>query len=287
MKDLKDRVVVITGAASGIGRALALQFYAAGCRLALADINLRALQQLAQSLPPGPKVTIEALNVSDREAMYVYAEQVMQDHGQVDILINNAGVTVVDSAETTSYADFEWLMGINFWGVVYGCRAFLPYLKQSPDGCLVNISSIFGLIGFPTQAAYNASKFAVKGFTESLNQELRLENARLRAVSVHPGGINTNITRSARFGSQARWMGSPQEVQDMFYSKLARTSPDQAAATIIRGISARRTRILIGADAHFVDWMQRLLPSGYQAVNTLCHRWLARSRTKETKDQPD
>lgn len=276
MKNLQGRVAVVTGAASGIGRALARGLFAEGCHLALSDIDSEGLAALGQELSaPNRRVSLHALDVADRAAVHAYAELVMREHGGVDLVINNAGVTVIDSAETTSYEDFDWVMGINFWGVVHGSRAFLPYLKLAPEGCLVNISSIFGLVGFPGQAAYNASKFAVRGFTESLNQELRLTGQKLRAISVHPGGIDTNIARAARFTSSVKWIGKQDEVIKRFSSQLARTSPEQAAARIIKGIKGKEFRILIGADAYATDLLQRLLPRGYQGVANYLHRKLA------------
>lgn len=282
MLELKDRVVVITGAASGIGRALALRFFAEGCHLALSDLRLESLRALETELKGPQRVSYHALDVSRREDVEAYAAQIHQLHGRVDVVVNNAGVTVIDTVEGTSYADFEWLMSINFWGVVYGSRAFLPYLRQAPAGRLVNISSIFGLIAFPGQAAYNAAKFAVKGFTESLNQELIIEGAAVRAIPVHPGGIATHIADNARFGAPAPWSGSRQEVIQTFNDKLARTSPAQAAEVIVQGLRRHRRRILIGADAHLVDWIQRCLPTLYQSIVCRGHRRLARKTRSES-----
>lgn len=273
---LQNKVVVITGAASGIGRALAQRLAAEGCQLALADVQIQPLEALVASLEA--QATAYALDVSQRAAVEAFAARVQADFGRVDVVINNAGVTVVDSVEQLSYADFEWLMNINFWGVVYGSKAFLPLLKQAPVGRLVNVSSVFGLIAFPGQAAYNASKFAVKGFTESLNQELRLEGSRLRAIAVHPGGIATNIARSARFGATVAWSGEAQEVIDTFQQKLARTRPEQAAETIVRGLRRDARRILIGPDAWLIDALQRTLPVRYQDLVCWGQRRLAAGR---------
>jgi short-subunit dehydrogenase len=163
-----------------------------------------------------------------------------------------------------SYADLEWLFGINFWGVVHGTKAFLPHLKQSGQGHVVNVSSVFGLIAVPGQGAYNAAKFAVRGFTECLRQELELEGVNVSATCVHPGGIKTNIARKARFVARA---GSPsREEMDEFFDRMARTMPEAAARAILRGVRRNARRVLIGADAYAIAALQRLLPTGYQAL---------------------
>ena len=196
MKILTDRVAAVTGAASGIGRALATNLAAKGCHLAISDVNEQGLRETANLVAhKNAKVTTHIVDVADRDQVYRYAEDVVNQHGRVNIIINNAGVAVGDSIECVSYEDFEWVVGINFWGVVYGTKAFLPYLKKEPEGHIVNISSINGIIPNPYNAPYCATKFAVKGFTETLSQEMR--GTSVGVTCVHPGGIGTNIIRNA------------------------------------------------------------------------------------------
>ncbi|MDD3761960.1 MAG: SDR family NAD(P)-dependent oxidoreductase [Nevskiales bacterium] len=258
MYKLKDKVAVITGAGSGIGRALALQLANKGCRLALSDVNEDGLAETASMLPQTPFT--QRLDVADREAVYAHADAVQREFGTAHVVINNAGVALSQTIEDMSYDDFEWLMGINFWGVVYGTKAFLPMLRAQDDGAIVNLSSIFGIITLPTQGAYHAAKFAVRGFTETLRQELA--GTGVFAVSIHPGGIKTNIARSARFyvsptGDKDR------EKTNQDFDKLARTTPEQAAAAIIDGIEHKRPRVLIGGDAKLLDKVQRWMPESY------------------------
>lgn len=185
MKQFANKVAAITGAGSGIGRALAMELAAVGCDLALSDISETGLKTTAdQASAQGVKVTTTVLDVADRAAVYAWADQVVTDHGRVNLLFNNAGVALAAPAETTSQADFEWLMNINFWGVVYGTQAFLPHLRASGEGHVVNLSSLFGLIGMPTQASYCAAKFAVRGYTETLRMELEMEGAPVDRKSV-------------------------------------------------------------------------------------------------------
>lgn len=259
MKDFNNKVVVITGAGSGIGRALALNFASQGARLALSDINLANVQETA-NLCGNVQTLVDTLDVADREAVYSYADKVNQHYGAVHIVINNAGVTVSETAEDTTYEDFEWLMGINFWGVVYGTKAFLPFLKQADESHVVNISSIFGIIAFPNQAAYNASKFGVRGFTEALRHELRGTN--LLPICVHPGGIKTNIAANARFYKDHDGVTDHAQTAADF-EQIAKTTPAEAAETIIRGIRNNNPRVLIGSDAWLLDRIQRWMPTNY------------------------
>lgn len=261
MQSLAGKVAVVTGAGSGIGRALAELLANEGCRLALADIDAGNLETTATSLRQrGVQLSSHALDVADRAAVYAFADEVLSAHGSVQLIINNAGVTVSQTVAELRYDDFEWLMGINFWGVVHGTKAFLPHLLKNNEGHIVNVSSIFGIVGVPTQSAYNASKFAVRGFTEALRQEL--SGSGVAVSCVHPGGIRTNIARSARF-----YQG-PDGKQDANraaarFDKLARTSPEQAAREILDGIKSARPRILIGGDARLLDWIQRIFPTSY------------------------
>lgn len=266
MKNLNDRVAAVTGAASGIGRALALRLASVGCKVAISDIDAVGLDGTAKLLrDEGADVLATTLDVSDRAAVEAWAAEVNAHFGAAHLVFNNAGVTVVDTLEAISYEDFEWLMSINFWGVVYGSKAFLPYLKAADAGHIVNISSIFGIIAVPSQGAYNASKFAVRGFSECLRQELELEGSHVSVTCVHPGGIDTNIARAARFGSGAARMTTRDEMTQEF-AKMARTSPSRAAEIIVDAVRGQRRRVLVGLDARVIDKMQRLLPTGYQRL---------------------
>lgn len=264
MSSTSRQVAVITGAASGIGKALAEQLAAQGCSLALADISEEPLNQLAELLrKQGNKVTTARLDVADRAAVEDFATQVRAEHGRVDLVFNNAGVALSQTVEHTDYSDFEWLMNINFWGVVYGTKAFLPLMREQGSGHIINVSSIFGIIGVPTQAAYNASKFAVKGFTEALRQELH--GSGIEASCVHPGGIKTNIVRNARFYVDTKGVADSQAAIANF-DKIASTDAATAARVILQGVEGNKGRILIGNDARLLSLLQRLFPTGYQRL---------------------
>ena len=260
MKDLNNKVAVVTGAGSGIGRSLAKSLAARGCRLALSDVNEAGLAETAAGLD-GAEVKTYRLDVSDRDAIYAHAAQVRKDFGQVNLIINNAGVALSATVREMTDDDFKWVMDIAFWGVAHGTRAFLPYLIESGDGHVVNISSVFGLIGVPKQSAYNAAKFAVRGFTESLRQEMKLENQPVQVSCVHPGGIRTNIANAARMGKSEN-----AEAQRKGFDKLAMTTPDKAAEIIVKGILKNESRILVGPDAWGIDAINRLLGSAYQPL---------------------
>ncbi|MEQ8261829.1 MAG: SDR family NAD(P)-dependent oxidoreductase [Alcanivorax sp.] len=268
MKDFQNKVAVITGAGSGIGRALARDLAAAGARLALSDVNQVGLQETADSLGLGSdRLITEAFDVADRDAFYAFAERVTGHFGAAHLVFNNAGVALGATVEDMSYEDFEWLMGINFWGVVYGTKAFLPHLKAAGEGHIVNVSSVFGLIGVPTQSAYNASKFAVRGFTEALRQELEMEGGRVSCTSVHPGGIKTNIARNARMGAGVEKItGGDVDKARRDFEKMFRTTPEEASQTILKGVKGNKRRVLIGSDARAIDSMQRLMPTAYQRI---------------------
>lgn len=267
MKSFKNKVAAVTGAGSGIGQALAIALAKQGCHLALSDISEVGLAKTVELLAPySVKVTTQKVDVAKRDEVAIWAKAVVDEHGQVNLIFNNAGVAIGSTAEGVSYDDLEWLIGINFWGVVYGTKEFLPYLKQSGDGHIINISSMFGLTAQPTQSAYNASKFAVRGFTESLRQELDLQNAGVSATCVHPGGIRTNIAKAARMNNSVQSLGmDPLKSQDAF-DKLLRTPADDAAQQILEAVRKDRRRLLIGADAKAVDVIQRILPQGYQKI---------------------
>ncbi|MGD8607312.1 MAG: SDR family oxidoreductase [Myxococcales bacterium] len=267
MKSFEQKVAAITGAASGIGRALALELGRRGCHLALSDVNEQGLAETvdrARSLDV--RVTSERIDVADRQAVYAWADRVVEDYGKANLIFNNAGVALSSTIEKMSYEDFEWLMGINFWGVVHGTKAFLPHLKASGEGHIVNISSIFGLAGIPSQAAYNSAKFAVRGFTECLRQELEMMKCGVSATSVHPGGIKTSIARSARMDQSIRDLGIDELTASEKFEKAFITSADKAARVILDGVRANKRRVLIGPDARIFDWMVRLLPSSYQEL---------------------
>lgn len=267
MKSFKNKVAAVTGAGSGIGQALAIALAKQGCHLALSDISETGLAKTVELLAPySVKVTTQKVDVAKRDEIATWAKAVVDEHGQVNLIFNNAGVAIGSTAEGVSYEDLEWLIGINFWGVVYGTKEFLPYLKQSGDGHIINISSMFGLTAQPTQSAYNASKFAVRGFTESLRQELDMQNAGVSATCVHPGGIRTNIAKAARMNNSVQSLGmDPRKSQDAF-DKLLRTPADDAAQQILEAVRKDRRRLLIGADAKAVDVIQRILPQGYQKI---------------------
>jgi NAD(P)-dependent dehydrogenase (short-subunit alcohol dehydrogenase family) len=263
MYDLQGKVAVVTGAGSGIGRALAQELAKKGCRLALADINEAALAETARAIKA--EVFTRKLDVADRAAVYAFAGAVQQKYGTAHVVINNAGVAVAQTIKDISYEDFEWLMGINFWGVVYGSKAFLPMLLDQDDGVIVNISSVFGIIAVPTQGSYNAAKFAVRGFTECLRLELGESKSKVKAISVHPGGIKTNIVRNARI---YRDQHGPTDRDTMAknFDHLAKTTPEKAAQTIIDGIERECPRVLIGADAKIIDHIQRWMPESYWSL---------------------
>lgn len=258
MKTLTNKVAAITGAASGIGQMLAVNLSAGGCEVAISDIDAVGLQQTAEMVrKQNRKVTIHEVDVARQDHVEQFASAVVEQHGRVDMIINNAGVSLAQSVEDVTYSDFNWLMGINFWGVVYGVKAFLPYLKQQPESHIVNISSVNGFITWPNHAPYCASKFAVKGFTETLWQELR--HTKVRVSCVHPGGIKTNIARNTRFyRSPGNKMNHEQAIAS--FEKIAGTSSEKAAQQIITGVLKNKQRILVGPDAYVLDILTRLFP---------------------------
>ncbi|MET1076409.1 MAG: SDR family NAD(P)-dependent oxidoreductase [Pseudomonas sp.] len=286
MKSFENKVAAITGAGSGIGRALAYALARQGCHLALADVNQDGLAETAtQARTLGVNVTEQRLDVADREAMQTWADQVVHDHGRVNLIFNNAGVAQGGTVEGNDYDEYEWVMSINFWGVVHGTKAFLPHLKASGLGHVVNVSSVFGLFAQPGMSAYNASKFAVRGFTESLRQELDLANGGVSASCVHPGGIKTNIANTARMNASLLQITGQdaEQARRQFTDQFLRTSPEQAARVILRGVLANRRRILIGADARLLDGVQRLLPALYQRLVTAAMRLGARHAAKQVQ----
>jgi NAD(P)-dependent dehydrogenase (short-subunit alcohol dehydrogenase family) len=242
------KVAVVTGAGSGIGRALAVALASRGARLALSDIDEASLAAtIAQCR--GVEARSYALNVADREAFLAHAGEVERDFGAVHFVFNNAGATLVGTFEHSTLEEIEWQLGINLWGVIHGSKAFLPLMLDQREGCIVNISSIFGLLGYPTQSAYNISKFGVRGLTECLWSELK--GSGVRAVCVHPGGIRTNIARNAK-GISAQ--------EAAFFERIARTMPAEAAAQIVKGIEKNREQIFVGMDAKAMAAAKRIAP---------------------------
>jgi short-subunit dehydrogenase len=258
--NLKGRTAVVTGAASGIGRAIATSLARRGCNLALADINDEALARTtAEIAAPGVRISKHHLDVSDRDAVTAFPDQVTAEHRGVDVLVNNAGVALAGTFEQVSETDFEWLFGINFWGVVRMTRAFLPLLHFSDDARIVNLSSIFGIIAPPGNTAYSAAKFAVRGFSESLRHELR--KTPIGVTVVHPGGVATSIVRSARMPKT----DTPEEdeARRKSFEAFLTLPPATAGETIVRGIENRKARILVGSDAKMLALIERLAPVNY------------------------
>jgi NAD(P)-dependent dehydrogenase (short-subunit alcohol dehydrogenase family) len=263
MGQIRGAVAVITGAGSGIGRALARHMAAQGAQLALADINTAALEE-TRSLVGAATARTYTVDVSSAANMQDFAHAVEHDFGGASLLINNAGVALFGTFAELSLSEFEWLFRINFWGVVHGCKFFLPMLLRQPEARIVNVSSVFGLFGPPGQSAYAASKFAVRGFTESLREELRGTSVRLTCV--HPAGIATNIAQNARAGAATR--PQDQEAAKKRFTRALRIPPEMAAGAIVEGILADKDRVLIGRDAYRIDFLARLLPVRASALLT-------------------
>lgn len=259
MNYFRNRRAAITGAGSGIGRALAQQLSELGCQLWLSDINEASLEATRASLAHPESCRTTRVDVADRAAVEAWAAEVASDTPHLDLLVNNAGVGLMAPVKDMRYEDFHWLMDINFWGVTYGCTAFLPLLERAERAQLVNISSVFGLIGVPTQAAYNAAKFAVRGYSEALRQELELTGSPVRVTCVHPGGVGTDIARNARSVDP----DATPETQHQNFIQHVRTSADEAARLILRAAERRRPQLLLGPDARFLGLLLRLFPVSY------------------------
>jgi butyryl-CoA dehydrogenase len=267
VKHFDGRVAAITGAGSGIGRALAVDLAGRGAHLALSDIDAVGLAETVVLCEGSPvKVTSHRVDVADRAAVYEWADTVVEEHGKANLVFNNAGVALGATIEAMSYEDFEWLMGINFWGVVHGTKAFLPHLKASGEGHIVNLSSVFGLISIPSQSAYNAAKFGVRGFTDALRIELDAERCGVSCTTVHPGGIKTNIARSARMDDSVLGMAGSAAAAHADFDKIAMTSPAKAASQILAAVERDRRRALIGPDAKVIDLISRLPAGLHQRV---------------------
>lgn len=268
MRIQAGQVAVVTGAASGIGRALAEQLLQKGCKVALVDWNEEGLAETAKALQG--EVIVRRLDVADAPAFTEFAQDVLTQWGHVDLLVNNAGVTVLQRAIDAHIPDVQWVLNVNFWGVVHGTQAFLPGMVARKSGAIVNISSLYGMMGWPSQTAYCASKFAVRGYTEALRHELH--GSGVSAHCVHPGGIDTAIVKSARFTSDDRGRTDRSIVENDF-KRVARTSPAKAATIILRGVESGRERILVGFDAKLLVFLTRLMPERYFGVIRVLERF--------------
>ena len=267
MTAIRGAAAAVTGAASGIGRALALQLAARGCDLALADRDDAGLATLAAEIARDhqQKVTVHRVDVGEPNQIEGFAQAAIAGHPGLNIVVNNAGVALMGQFDEIDQAQMDWLMNINFWGVVHGTRAFLPHLAGRSEAHIVNLSSIFGIIAPPGQTAYAAAKFAVRGFSEALRHELAMAASPVRLSVVHPGGVATNIARNSRTGSGMTDNARRAESIERF-DAVARTTPKDAALRIIKGIEKNQPRILIGNDARFMDLLQRFRPATYWAA---------------------
>lgn len=290
MKSFAEKVAAVTGAASGMGRSLAIALARRGCSVALSDVDERGLAEtarLAQAANPNIRVSTKRLDVADGEAMRAWAKDVATEHGRCNLIFNNAGISYAATVEGAEHADFERLIDINFWGVVHGTKAFLPYLRASGDGHVVNTSSVFGLIAFPGQCTYNASKFAVRGFTEALRIELEITGAPVSATCVHPGGIKTNIARASKVHPSMAELGvDDSDAAKSRFERAFRVSADEAAETILRGVQKNARRVLIGTDARMIDLLQRLLPGSYHGVLARVSRRVLTGRRPASTSRP-
>lgn len=263
MKNFKNKVIAVSGAASGIGRALVESLLASGARVAASDVDNTNLQRLGEF--GGPELLLlSRVDVSDQAAMQAWAAEVKNHFGEVDAVINNAGVALSCHAADQPREQMEWLFNINYWGVINGVEAFLPELLRRPEACIVNISSLFGLLSVPSQSAYNAAKFAVRGYSESLRQDLR--ETSVRVVTVHPGGIQTNIANNGRHLHSITGKAADVEKTAALFNSVAATSSGHAAKKIMRGMQKSAPRVLIGSDAWFLDKIQRLFPACYDRL---------------------
>jgi len=288
----RNHVAAITGAGSGMGRELAIHLAKMGCHVALSDINPEQLAATKQLLANyDVNVTMTVLDVSDNTAVEAWADSVMSDHGKVNFIFNNAGVALYSTVEGSSISELEWVMNINFWGVVYGTKAFLPLIKNSvkqsqfgEHGHIINISSLFGLTAQPSQSAYNSSKFAVRGFTESLRQELNIQNCGVSATCIHPGGIKTNIANSARGNESIHDIGmstGPKAIRS--FNKFLKFDANEAAWIILQAAATNQQRCLIGNDAKMIDAIQRVFPSHYSQVLNDFHQLSCKLKPRRHK----
>mgnify|MGYP003451993294 FL=1 len=264
MEGFAGKVAVVTGAGSGIGQALAIELGRSGAKVAISDVDTEGLAVTEERLKAiGAPVKADRLDVTEREAFAAYADGVKEHFGKVNQIYNNAGIAFTGDIEISQFKDIERVMDVDFWGVVNGTKVFLPHLIASGDGHIINISSVFGLFSVPGQGAYNAAKFAVRGFTEGLRQEMKLAKHPVQVTTVHPGGIKTAIARNA---TAAEGLDASELAQA--FDKLARTSPEKAAQIILDGVRKNRARVLVGTDAKILDLMVRVTGPGYQRIVT-------------------
>ncbi|SPM31277.1 SDR family NAD(P)-dependent oxidoreductase [Mycobacterium terramassiliense] len=263
MKGFAGKVAVVTGAGSGIGQALAVELARSGAKVAISDVDTEGLAQTEEQVKAiGAPVKADRLDVTEREAFLAYADEVAEHFGKVNQIYNNAGIAFTGDIEISQFKDIERVMDVDFWGVVNGTKAFLPHVIASGDGHVINISSVFGLFSVPGQAAYNSAKFAVRGFTEALRQEMILARHPVAVTTVHPGGIKTAIARNA---TAAEGLDSDQ-LAKLFDKRLARTSPQQAARVILDAVRKKKARVLVGNDAKVMDLMVRVAGPYYQQL---------------------
>ena len=263
MQGFADKVAVVTGAGSGIGQALAVELARSGAKVAISDVNLEGLAQTEEQLKAiGASFKSDRLDVTEREAFLAYADAVKEHFGKVNQIYNNAGIAFTGDVEVSQFKDIERVMDVDFWGVVNGTKAFLPHLIASGDGHVVNVSSVFGLFAVPGQAAYNSAKFAVRGFTEALRQEMGAAGHPVAVTTVHPGGIKTAIARNATAAEGL----DPEQLAKLFDRRLARTSPQRAAKIILDAVRKKKARVLVGTDAKLLDVMVRVAGPYYQQL---------------------
>jgi NAD(P)-dependent dehydrogenase (short-subunit alcohol dehydrogenase family) len=289
MKSFAGKVAAITGTASGMGRSLAVALARRGCEVALSDVDERGLAETARFVRDvaSVRVTTKRVDVSSEEAVRAWAREVASAHGRCNLIFNNAGVSYAATVEGAEQSDFERIIDVDFWGVVHGTRAFLPYLRASGDGHVINTSSVFGLVAFPGQCSYNSAKFAVRGFTEALRIELEITGAPVSATCVHPGGIKTNIARASKVHPSMRDLGiGDLEEARIRFERGFRVSADEAAEVILRGVKRNERRVLIGNDARFFDFMQRVLPGRYHGLIAKASLRLLGARGKSAAPKP-
>ncbi len=263
MEGFAEKVAVVTGAGSGIGRALALELARSGAKLAISDVDAEGLSRSQELLRyTGASVRADRLDVTDRAGVLAYADDVVEHFGVVNQIYNNAGIAFTGNVEMSRFADMERVMAVNYWGVVHGTKAFLPHLIASGDGHVINVSSLWGIFSAPGQSAYNASKFAVRGFTEALRQELMLAKTPVAVTAVYPAGIKTAIARNSLAAEDL----DKNELAELFDTRLGRESPDRTARTILKGVRRRKARVLVGPGARTLDILVRVTGSGYQRL---------------------
>lgn len=263
MQGFAGKVAVVTGAGSGIGQALAIELGRSGAKVAISDVDLEGLGHTEERLKAiGAPVKADRLDVTEREAFLAYAEAVNEHFGKVNQIYNNAGIAFTGDIAVSQFKDIERVMDVDFWGVVNGTKAFLPHVIASGDGHIINVSSVFGLFSVPGQAAYNSAKFAVRGFSEALRQEMILARHPVAVTTVHPGGIKTAIARNA---TAADGLDSEQ-LAKLFDKRLAKTSPERAAQVILDAVRKKKARVLVGTDAKLLDVMVRVAGPYYQQL---------------------